>query len=211
MIWLFDYDLTLYGADEAHVLGSLDRNISRFVSEKLGISLQEADVVRRSYWERFGTTLGGLSALHGIPPNEYFDYIHHGEGLQMPRPSEEMHTWLRALPGSCWVFTNARHDWAERGLQAMEIADCFAGLIDLEALGWKGKPSPEVYPQVERLVGASGSDIVFYEDKLENLQPARERGWVTVLVHPHQIPAAGSCDAVIPRLPDLAYRERLRG
>jgi putative hydrolase of the HAD superfamily len=31
MVWLFDYDLTLYGAEERCVLNSLDHRISLFV------------------------------------------------------------------------------------------------------------------------------------------------------------------------------------
>ena len=36
MVWLFDYDLTLYGEEERHVLVSLDRRISAYVQKTSG-------------------------------------------------------------------------------------------------------------------------------------------------------------------------------
>ena len=33
MVWLFDYDLTLYGEEERFVLDSLDRRIALFVQK----------------------------------------------------------------------------------------------------------------------------------------------------------------------------------
>jgi len=211
VIWLFDYDLTLYGMDEFHVLGSLDQNITRFVMQHLSLAKDAADSLRQEYCVRFGTTLGGLSALHAVTPQEYFDFIHQGDNLKMPRPAVELRAWLQDLPGSCWVFTNARSDWAERGLHAMGIRDCFAGIIALEHLNWVGKPASTVYPLVEQIVQASGRDIVFYDDKLSNLQPARDRGWTTVWLHEGETNSSLECDAMIARLPDLAFRERCRG
>ena len=78
MHWLFDFDLTLYGHDEFEVLDSLDRNITRFLMTRFRLSEPAADVLRHELWEKYRTTLIGLRALHGVRPEEYFDFIHSG-------------------------------------------------------------------------------------------------------------------------------------
>ena len=46
-IWLFDYDLTLYGEDERFVLDSLDKRIALFVQKTLNVNLEDAQKVRK--------------------------------------------------------------------------------------------------------------------------------------------------------------------
>lgn len=203
-IWLFDYDLTLYGSEEAEVLWSLDRNITKFVETHLGLSTSAADSLRRDYCARFGTTLGGLRALHGVQPHDYFDFIHAGESLQMPAADPRKRELLLSLPGECWVFTNARSDWAERGLESMGIRDCFQGILDIQSFQWDSKPNPQVYAQVESRVGAQGARLILLEDKAENLGPAHARGWRTVYVHPNADSSLFPCDVRIAHLLDLS-------
>lgn len=214
-LWLFDYDLTLYGAEERGVLDSLDANITAFVSQRLGLAGAEANRVRQAYCREFGTTLGGLQARHGVGAHEFFDYIHNAGAIQMPVPDPRKKTLLQSLPGTRFVFTNARRDWAERGIAAMGITDCFAALFDLEFCAWVGKPAPEPYASVEAGLRALGytwerpGDLVLLDDKVDNLRTARERGWSTVLVHPDVIHATDDYDACITHLlelPDILVR-----
>lgn len=203
MHWLFDYDLTLYGHDERQVLGELDRNISRFLMVRLNLSEQSANDLRREYWGKYGTTLNGLRAQHGVVPEEYFDFIHAGTNLQDPKFAPEKRKLLRSLPGTRWVFTNARRDWAERGLRAMGISDCFSGVFDIELFGWNSKPNPLVYAEVEKRVGAHGWRLILLDDSPVNLATARERGWRTVLVHPEAATQSVDCDLKIQSVLDL--------
>lgn len=203
MTWLFDYDLTLYGHDEADVLWSLDRNITRFLMQRFAWSEATADEFRKGYCAQFGTTLGGLRALHGVTPTEYFDFIHAGETLLQPKFEPWRRELLLALPGTRWVFTNARRDWAERGLQSMQIQDCFAGILDIESFAWDSKPSPSVYAEVEIRMKEKGSQLILLDDKPDNLQPALALGWRTVLVHPQCEQMQVECTAKIKHLVEL--------
>lgn len=206
-LWLFDYDLTLYGSEESYVIESLDRYITEFVSRRLSLGEDEANRVRKGYCREFGTTLGGLRARHGVEPHEFFDFIHTGERLRMPKADPAKHALLKSLPGVRYVFTNARRDWAEMGLKAMGIEDCFEGLFDLQYFGWLGKPAPEPYAQVEAGLRAAGHEwksprsLVLLDDKADNLDTARQRGWSTVLVHPDGGP--GDYDGHIAHLREL--------
>jgi FMN phosphatase YigB (HAD superfamily) len=48
------------------------------------------------------------------------------------------------------------------------------------------KPHPGIYAHVERVTGLPGRQIVFFDNKQENVTAAAERGW-----HAHQIDPAG--------------------
>lgn len=202
-VWLFDYDLTLYSHRESYVLQSLDRNITKFVQHKLQIAQPEADALRRDFCARYGTTLAGLIAHHQVRPEDYFDFIHNEPGIIMPPAAPHKAEWLSQVPGQLAVFTNARGDWAKKGLQAMGLAQFFPTIIDIEMLQWKCKPDPEVYELVEKKLQAQGAEIVFFEDKAENLAPAQARGWQTILVHP-EIPAAHPWTGAVAEFTDVA-------
>src|ERR1700728_3267798 len=73
--WLFDLDNTLYDANT----GVFDRIIDRmtlFVSGNLQISPAEANALRRTYWEKYGTTLRGLMEEHQVNPDVFLWYAH---------------------------------------------------------------------------------------------------------------------------------------
>lgn len=190
-IWLFDYDLTLYGDEERHVLDSLDHRISLFVKKTIDVSLEQASVIRKQYWNDYGTTLAGLQAEYQVDPNDFFDFIHFNDGLIFPKSAPEKRVLLTHLKGKKIIFTNARRDWSDAGLSSMGIADCFDGVVDLKRLDWKGKPSVYAYDKMEQLLKDKGfwnsqepSQLILLEDSISNLREAHQRGWTTILIHP---------------------------
>ena len=108
MVWLFDYDLTLYGTEERCVINSLDHRISLFVQKTVGGDFESAHKVRTDYLERFGTTLAGLMAMNNTDPDVFFDFIHEPEYLIYPKKSPEKLALLQSLKGPHFVFTNGR-------------------------------------------------------------------------------------------------------
>ena len=196
-VWLFDYDLTLYGEEEHFVLDSLDHRISLFVQKTIGSDFETAHRIRTEYLERFGTTLAGLMAMNGTDPDEFFDFIHEPEYLVYPKSAPEKLALLQGLKGPRFVFTNGRHDWSEAGMAHMGIDSAIDGVFDLKMLDWIGKPHASAYEKMERwlertlpergcAMPADPHDIVLLEDSLRNLEPAHARGWTTVLVNPKQ-------------------------
>jgi putative hydrolase of the HAD superfamily len=180
--WLFDYDLTLYPHEESGVLHSLDSRINAFLGEYLKADAEEADRLRRKYWQAHGTTLAGLMADRDLDPHVYFDFIHQGD-LQRPQSNPDLRQWLETLGGPSYIFTNARADWAEVGLDCIGIRECFEGIYDLERLGWLGKPEAAPYHQIQRELGLRPqSSVVFLDDKLENLATASRLGWTCVWI-----------------------------
>ena len=194
-VWLFDYDLTLYGAEERCVLDSLDHRISLFVQKTVGGDFESAHRIRTDYLEKFGTTLAGLMAMNGTDPDEFFDFIHEPEYLIYPKKAPEKLALLQGLQGPRYVFTNGRHDWSEAGMAHMGIDSAIDGVFDLKLLGWEGKPQVSAYEKMERwlarvlperglLMPADKREIILLEDSLRNLEPAHARGWTTIFVNP---------------------------
>ena len=214
MVWLFDYDLTLYGAEERCVLNSLDHRISLFVQKTVGCDFETAHKVRTDYLERFGTTLAGLMAMHGTDPDEFFDFIHEPEYLIYPKKAPEKLALLKSLKGPHFVFTNGRHDWSEAGMAHMGIDSAIDGVFDLKLLGWEGKPHESAYDKMEKWLAQklptmglempeNKREIVLLDDGLRNLEPAHRRGWTTIFVNPAS-DSAPYVDYHIPHLMDLA-------
>ncbi len=214
-IWLFDYDLTLYGEEERFVLNSLDHRISLFVQKVVGCDFETAHKVRTDYLERFGTTLSGLMALHHTNPEDFFDFIHEPEFLIYPKVAPEKLTLLKSLAGHRYVFTNGRGDWSRAGMAHMQIDCAIEDVFDLKLMNWEGKPHSSAYEKIEKWLESRGvlakdsldkSQIVLLEDSLRNLEPAHERGWTTILVNPN-IQAPSWVDFHIPHL--LNLKEKL--
>lgn len=195
MIWLFDYDLTLYGEDERPVLQSLDNRISLFVQKVVGCDFHASHQIRTEYLERFGTTLSGLQAMHQVEPNDFFDFIHETEYLIYPKFSQQKRELLQNLDGPRFVFTNGRSDWSETGMARMGILDCMEGIFGLEQMDWIGKPHESAYEKLENWLKQRLSEknmefprdsrqMVLLDDSIRNLEMAHRRGWTTILVNP---------------------------
>jgi putative hydrolase of the HAD superfamily len=214
MVWLFDYDLTLYGAEERCVLNSLDHRISLFVQKTVGGDFESAHKIRTDYLERFGTTLAGLMAMHQVNPDDFFDFIHEPEYLIYPKKAPEKLALLQSLKGPRFVFTNGRHDWSEAGMAYMGIDSAIDGVFDLKLLGWEGKPHESAYDKMEKWLAQklptmgfempeNKREIVLLDDGLRNLEPAHRRGWTTIFVNPAS-ESAPYVDYHIPHLMNLA-------
>ena len=155
-IWLFDYDLTLYGEEERFVLNSLDHRISLFVQKVVGCDFETAHKVRTDYLERFGTTLSGLMALHHTNPEDFFDFIHEPEFLIYPKVAPEKLTLLKSLAGHRYVFTNGRGDWSRAGMAHMQIDCAIEDVFDLKRMNWEGKPHASAYEKAEKWLESRG-------------------------------------------------------
>ena len=214
MVWLFDYDLTLYGTEERCVINSLDHRISLFVQKTVGGDFKSAHKIRTDYLERFGTTLAGLMAMNNTDPDDFFDFIHVPDFLIYPKKAPEKLALLQSLKGPRFVFTNGRHDWSEAGMAHMGIDSAIDGVFDLKQLDWVGKPHDSAYVKMEKwlaekLAGMgiaypeNPKEIVLLEDSLRNLEPAHCRGWTTIFVNP-TTDTPNWVDYHIPHLMDLA-------
>ncbi len=187
----FDLDDTLYPARDGLWNAIRDR-MSDYMVEKLHLPPEDVPVIRRHYFETYGTTLRGLQMHHHVDADEFLAYVHDLPLSQYIHPDPAVRALLLGLPQPRWIFTNADAAHAQRVLAVLELSDCFQGIIDVRALGFICKPEPEAYQRALALAGAADPrECLYLDDSPRNLAPARAMGITTVLVgttEPH--PAA---------------------
>ena len=65
--WVFDLDNTLYPAD-CNLFAQIDTRMGDFIADRFGVSHEEAQRMRKTYYYQYGTTLAGLdSAARCVP------------------------------------------------------------------------------------------------------------------------------------------------
>ena len=73
--WLFDLDNTLYdGATK--VFEQVDKKMTKFISEKLNVSYEEARKIQKNYFQEYNTTLNGMIKNHKIDADEFLEFVH---------------------------------------------------------------------------------------------------------------------------------------
>ena len=79
--WIFDLDNTLHDA-RAHVFPHIDRSMTAYLQESLGLDEAAAGNLRRHYWQRYGATLLGLIRHHDIDPHHFLRETHRVPALE---------------------------------------------------------------------------------------------------------------------------------
>ena len=148
--WVFDLDNTLYPAD-CNLFAEIDTRMGDFIAERFGVSQEEAQRMRKTYYYEYGTTLAGLMRLHNVPPNAFLDYVHDID-LSVIAPAPDLRDALDALPGRKFVFTNGSRRHAESVIARLGIDGQFDDLYDIHASEFVPKPERAAY---ERFLGAS--------------------------------------------------------
>src|SRR3984893_15974590 len=73
--WVFDLDNTLY-PHHVNLWQQVDVRIGEFVSAWLKVSKEEARVIQKDYYRRYGTTMRGMMTEHGVHADDYLAYVH---------------------------------------------------------------------------------------------------------------------------------------
>ena len=73
--WLFDLDNTLYSGD-TKVFDQVDKKMSKFISEKLNVGIEEAKKIQKNYFHEYNTTLNGMIKNHKIDADEFLEFVH---------------------------------------------------------------------------------------------------------------------------------------
>ena len=57
--WIFDLDNTLYSG-KTKVFEQVDKKMSKYISDKLNVSVEEARKIQKNYFYQYNTTLNGM-------------------------------------------------------------------------------------------------------------------------------------------------------
>ena len=183
-VWLFDLDDTLHDATHAS-FGPITDHMTRYMMDHLSITREQADVLRRRYWLRYGATLLGLMRHHGVKAAHFLHHTHLLPGLEerLRRHPHDVAALAR-LRGRRFVLTNAPRAYAVRVLRALGLLALFDGVIAVEDMSMFGQLRPKPDARMLRRVAARlrvhASRCVLVEDTLEHQKAARRVGMRTV-------------------------------
>jgi FMN phosphatase YigB (HAD superfamily) len=100
------------------------------------------------------------------------------------QPMTALHAALRAAGIPVWIFSNT-NELAERHIRnRFPFFSHFDGYV-LSCEHGAMKPDPRIYEVVERQTGRRGADILYLDDRPENVEAGAARGWRAVL---HETP-----------------------
>jgi putative hydrolase of the HAD superfamily len=180
--WLFDLDNTLHNASP-HIFPHINRSMTAYIVEHLGVDAAEATSIRQHYWQRYGATLLGLMRHHGTDPNHFLQHTHRFPDLpRMVVFERSLKAMLRRLPGRKIIFSNAPLHYTEAVLERIGIRHCFDSVYSVERVRFQPKPAPAGFRHLLRAERLHPRNCILVEDTLPNLVTAKRLGMKTVWV-----------------------------
>ena len=185
--WLFDLDDTLYPASTG-LFGHVSRRITRRIADILNLPEDEARLVQRAYWRKYGTSLRGLQLEHGVDPEPFLAEVHDIPVEELIAPDPALAALLSRLPGERHVFTNGPSEFVQRVLARLGVDGLFTRVFDIRHAGFVPKPGLLPYERALAALASEPGAIVMVDDAPQNLAPARELGlWTVWLRSPHSV------------------------
>ena len=191
--WLFDLDNTLYSGD-TKVFDQVDKKMSKFISEKLKVSEEEAKKIQKNYFHEYNTTLNGMIKNHDIDATEFLEFVH-DVNLDFLKKDEFLGNQINKLNGKKIIFTNGSKAHAANVTEKIGIDKLFDGVFDIVDSDFYPKPSIEPYKKIIENYNIEPEYCIFFEDIARNLKPAHELGMKTVWIENKEPWAAEYSDA----------------
>jgi putative hydrolase of the HAD superfamily len=178
--WIFDLDNTLYSGD-TKVFDQVDKKMSKFISEKLNVGVEEARKIQKSYFHEYNTTLNGMIKNHKIDADEFLEFVH-DVNLDFLKANKPLEQEITNLKGKKFIFTNGSKAHAANVTKRIGIEKLFDGVFDIVESDFIPKPSIEPYKKIIEKYKIEPQYSIFIEDIARNLKPAHELGMKTVWI-----------------------------
>jgi len=178
--WIFDLDNTLYSG-KTKVFEQVDKKMSKFISDKLKVSIEEAKKIQKNYFYEYNTTLNGMIKNHKIDANEFLEFVHDID-IDFLQKDLELAKQIEKLEGKKIIFTNGSRKHALNVTKRIGINQHFDDIFDIVDSDFIPKPSIEPYKKLIEKHKIDPKLSVFIEDIARNLKPAYEMGMKTVWI-----------------------------
>ncbi len=175
---LFDCDGVLYKDLDA-VFGQVSKRMTKYISNKLKIDLEEAKDLQTKYFHKYNTSLNGLMIHHDIPPKEFLDYVHDID-LSFLSKDLELRKELENMDYKKFVFTNGSKEHVKNITAALGIFDLFNGIFDIVDAEYNPKPEARAFDLMIDKFKIDPKKTLYIEDIAKNLSIGKERGATTV-------------------------------
>ena len=182
---LLDLDGCVYGKHNNYplekVFGQVSKRMTKFISERLKIDMNEAKKLQTNYFYKYNTSLNGLMIHHDIRPDEFLTYVHSID-LTFMKADKVMRNELELLDMEKFIFTNGSAAHAENILRHLGIYDLFGRdkIFDIQDAGYIPKPEAKTFDLMVKKFGINPEETIYIEDIAKNLSIGYERGCTTV-------------------------------
>jgi putative hydrolase of the HAD superfamily len=182
--WVFDLDNTLY-PHHLNLWHQVDERIREYVAGYLKIAREDAFRIQKDYYKRYGTTMRGMMAEHGMDPDAFLDYVHQIDHSPLT-PNPALGAALERLPGRKLILTNGTRKHADAVMRRLEVHQHFEDVFDIVAAELEPKPLAQTYDRFLSLHGVDPRKAAMFEDLARNLVVPHALGMTTVLVVPEK-------------------------
>jgi len=155
--------------------------MSKYISEKLKINIEEAKKIQKQYFHEYNTTLNGLIKNHKIDANEFLDFVH-DVNLDFLEKDSILNEQLEKLDGKKIIFTNGSKKHGLNVTKKIGIDHHFDDIFDIVESKFIPKPMIEPYKKLVKKHNVDPKLCVFIEDIARNLKPAYEMGMKTIWI-----------------------------
>ena len=127
--------------------------------------------MQKDYYKRYGTTMRGLMAEHGMKPDDFLEFVHEIDHSPL-LPNPELGDAIEKLPGRKLILTNGTRKHAEAVMKRLDIDRHFEDVFDIAAADLDPKPQPQVYDRFLHKHGVDPHKAAMFEDLARNLERA---------------------------------------
>jgi putative hydrolase of the HAD superfamily len=180
--WVFDLDNTLY-PHHVNLWQQVDGRIRDYIAGFLEISHEEAFLLQKDYYRRYGTSMRGLMTEHGMKPDDFLDFVHQIDHSPL-EPNPPLGAAIEMLPGRKLILTNGTRRHADAVLARLGLDRHFQHVFDIIAAELEPKPSPQIYDRFLKAHDVDAAKAAMFEDLARNLVVPHALGMTTVLVVP---------------------------
>ena len=178
--WIFDLDNTLYSG-KTKVFEQVDKKMSKYISQKLGVGIEEAKKIQKNYFHKYNTTLNGMIKNHRVDANEFLEFVH-DINIDFLKKDLILSEELKKLDGKKIIFTNGSKKHALNVSKKIGIDQHFDDIFDIVDSKFIPKPIIEPYKRLVEKHKIDPKLCVLVEDIARNLKPAYEMGMKTVWI-----------------------------
>ena len=178
--WIFDLDNTLYSGD-TKVFDQVDKKMSKYISGKLNVSIEEAKKIQKNYFYEYNTTLNGMIKNHKIDPEEFLEFVHDID-IDFLQKDPNLAKEIEKLEGKKIIFTNGSRKHAINITKRIGIDQYFDDIFDIVNANFIPKPAIEPYKKLVEKHKIDPKLCVLVEDIARNLKPAYEMGMKTIWI-----------------------------
>jgi putative hydrolase of the HAD superfamily len=178
---LVDVDYTLYPKGTGPFT-HVNQRIEDYVMSSLGVERDHVRLLRNDYIKSFGSTLGGMMHYHKTDPYDFIKDVHDVPVEDILKEDDRLKEVLSMISLPMVAFTNGSRVYALRVLNALGIKEYFMDIFSIEDMDFIPKPLAAPYEKVVEKYGCESYEVVFVDDRAENVETAQALGMHGILL-----------------------------